>query len=357
MKSKEVECLITTSESSVVDNMKKIDENVKGILFVVNDNKQLIGSVTDGDIRRWLIKTGKLDATVLSYMNQSPKFLFDGNRNKAYDIMKEYSIKSVPIVDADKKIIDVIFADELISAPDTNKNKLNDTSVIIMAGGKGTRLYPYTKILPKPLIPIGDVPILERIINRFCEYGISHYYLTVNYKKGMIKSYFAELRPDYCVKYVEEDSPLGTAGSIKLITDKFESPVIITNCDTLIDVNYSKLIEHHVSSGNALTIVSALKNTVIPYGVINAKEQGVIVSMEEKPRMSYFINTGLYVLNPELIEKIPDNKVFHMPELAELLMRENFKVGMYPISEEAFLDMGEFDEMRRMEKKLNIDKI
>lgn len=355
MNSELIEKLTTTSDSSVVDNMKKIDKNVKGILFVLNESQQLIGSVTDGDIRRWLIKTGKLDAIVTNYMNTAPKYLFDGNRNIAQEIMKKNEIKAIPIVDTDRRVIDVIFADEMVSHKIQADKTLKDISVIIMAGGKGTRLYPYTKILPKPLIPIGDIPILERIIDRFYDYGISKYYLTVNYKKGMIKSYFAELNPQYMVKYIEEDKPLGTAGSIKLITDKFISPVIITNCDTLIDVNFSKLMEYHVSSGNALTIVAALKNTTIPYGVIDTKEQGIVVSMKEKPSMSYFINTGLYVLNPELIEKIPDEKIFHMTDLAELLMKERYQVGMYPVSEEAFLDMGEFDEMKRMEKKLNLD--
>lgn len=347
--------LITTPQVSVVEAMEKIDRNVRGILFVVNNDQQLIGSITDGDIRRWLIKTGELNATVDKYMNPSPKFLFEGNCGSAFEYMKKHFIKAVPILDMEKKIVDVLFAGDDIEVKETKGGSLKNTTVIIMAGGKGTRLYPYTKILPKPLIPIGDVPILERIINKFCEYGISCYYLTVNYKKGMIKSYFADLDPAYKVCYVEEEKPLGTAGSIKLIKEPFHSPVIITNCDTIIDADYENLMKYHVSSGNALTIVSALKNITVPYGVMYSKEQGIITSMEEKPKMSYFINTGFYVLNPELIKKIPDNVVFHMTDFADLLMNEGYQVGMYPVSEEAFLDMGEFEEMRRMEQKLNLN--
>lgn len=347
--------LTTTSVISVVEVMEKIDKNSQGILFVVNDEGQLIGSITDGDVRRWLIKTGELNATVDKCMNDSPKYLFENDKERAIDYMKEYFIKAVPILNLDKKIVDVIFSDEMAGVKNPIKGGLENTTVIIMAGGKGTRLYPYTKILPKPLIPIGDIPILERIINRFFEYGISQYYLTVNYKKGMIKSYFADLNPDYNIYYIEEDKPLGTAGSIKLIMDKFDSPVIITNCDTIIETNYENLMEYHVLSGNALTIVSALKNIVVPYGVMHSKEQGIITSIEEKPRMSYFINTGFYILNPELIKKIPDDTVFHMTNLADLLIKEGYQVGMYPISEKAFLDMGEFEEMKRMEKKLNLE--
>ena len=339
--------LTTLPTISVVKAMEKIDKNARGILFVVDEGGQLIGSITDGDIRRWLIKTGKLEASVDKYMNKNPKYIFECGKNEAISFMKEHSIKAVPVLSSNRKIIEILFADDIIEMQNTEKGNLKETSVIIMAGGRGTRLYPYTKILPKPLIPIGDVPILERIINRFCEYGISQYYLTVNYRKGMIKSYFADLNPDYNIHYVEENRPLGTAGSIKLIKDEFISPVIITNCDTLIDVNYKSLMEYHLSSGNALTIVSALKNIVVPYGVIT--------SMEEKPRKSYFINTGLYVLNPELINKIPDDTMFHMTHLTDMLMKERYQVGMYPISEEAFLDMGEFEEMKRMEKKLNLE--
>lgn len=347
--------LITTLGISVVEAMERIDKNGRGILFVIDSEERLIGSITDGDIRRWIIKAGNLEADVNQYMNNAPKFLFEGNRDRALSYMQECHIEALPIVDLENKIIDIVFADSKSEVRQAKSKNLKEVAVIIMAGGKGTRLYPYTKILPKPLIPIGDIPILERIINKFYEYGISQYYLTVNYKKGMIKSYFADLNPEYIIHYVEEDKPLGTAGSIKLITDKFNFPVMITNCDTLIDVNYENLMQYHSSSGNALTIVSALKNIIVPYGVMHSKEQGIITSMEEKPKISYFVNTGLYVLNPELIKKIPDNTSFHMTQLAELLMDEGYQVGMYPISEESFLDMGEFEEMKRMERKLNLE--
>lgn len=355
MTSEMLKSFITTSTISVVEAMEKIDKNTKGILFVVNDIQQLIGSITDGDIRRWLIKTGDLNASMEKYMNSNPKYLFKGDKGKTHTYMEKYKINALPILDANMHIIDIVFYNDVIEVDKIIKDSLKNTAVIIMAGGKGTRLYPFTKILPKPLIPIGDIPILERIINKFCDYGVSEYYLTVNYKKEMIKAYFADLAPDYQIHYVEEDKPLGTAGSIKLITDEFHTPVIITNCDTLINLDYQNLMNYHLSSGNALTIVSALKNMIVPYGVMHSKEQGVITSMEEKPKLSYFVNTGLYVLNPELINKIPDNTVFHMTHLTNLLMEEGHRVGMYPISEDAFLDMGEFEEMKRMEKKLNLE--
>lgn len=336
---------------TIVEAMEKIDANAKGILFIISEDEKLVGAVTDGDIRRWLIKTANLTSRVEELMNRNPKFLYVADKAKALSYMKEKKIHALPILDNHSKVVDIILDDDE-NAMSINSNALAEVPVIIMAGGKGTRLYPYTKILPKPLIPIGDIPILERIINRFVDYGALKYYMTVNYKKGMIKAHFAELNPDYSIEYIEEDKPLGTAGSIKLINEQFSSPVIVTNCDILIDANYEDIYEYHKRSGNVMTIVSALKNIEVPYGVLKTAENGVITAFEEKPKLSYFVNTGMYIVNGDMLEKIPKDTFFHMTHLAEKLMDEGLQVGMYPISEESFLDMGEFEEMRRMEDKL-----
>jgi NDP-sugar pyrophosphorylase family protein len=170
----------------------------------------------------------------------------------------------------------------------------------------------------------------------------------------MIESYFSDKTTEYEIKYVEEEKPLGTAGSLELIQEEFNQPFYVTNCDILVHEDYSHIYQYHIDSGNELTIVSALKNIVVPYGVIHSSGNGVIESMEEKPKISCFVNTGMYILNPELIREIPKNTFFHMTDLAEQLMKENRQVGMYPISEDSFLDMGEFEEMRRMEEKLGL---
>lgn len=354
MNREELNKFIGKGNLTVVAAMEKIDKNASGILFIEDLDGKLIGSLTDGDIRRWLIETGDLQARISKIMNTSPKYLYQADRIQAFTFMKKKFITALPILDVENKIIDICFLSDNQHANE-KVNTLNDVPVIIMAGGKGTRLYPYTKILPKPLIPIGDIPIIERIINRFCEFGVSQYYLTVNYKKGMIRSYFSDLKPEYEIEYIEETRPLGTAGSLNLIQQKFYKPVIVTNCDILINVDYSDIYRHHIASGNAMTIVSALKNVIIPYGVLHSGKNGVVVSMEEKPKMSYFVNTGMYILNPEILKQIPKETFYHMTDLADALMKKGVKVGMYPISEEAFLDMGEFEEMRRMEKKLNPD--
>ena len=348
-----LEDFLCTGELSIVVAMQRISNNRHGILFITDAEQHLLGSLTDGDIRRWLVKTGDLTAPISKVMFKSPSFVLKNNKDKALEIMHRKTITALPVLDANKIIISIVFASENELPNKKKEHNLKDVSVVIMAGGKGTRLYPYTKILPKPLIPIGDVPIIERIINSFCDYNVIDFYIPVNYKKGMIKSYFNDLNPDYSITYVEEDKPLGTAGSLKLIDKKFDRPVIVTNCDILIDADYEDIYKHHLNSGNKLTIVSALKKVVIPYGVLNAGKNGIIESFEEKPCLSYFVNTGMYILNPGVFSQIPDDTFFHMTDLAALLMKNNLQVGMYPIGEDAFLDMGEFEEMHRMEEKLN----
>ena len=338
---------------TIVDAMGKIDANSKGILFINDANGKLVGSLTDGDIRRWILKSGDITAVVSYAMNRYPQFLKANNTLKAETVMKEKNITAIPIVDDEYKIIDIRLLSEIenVNRP---KGKLSDVPVVVMAGGRGTRLYPYTKILPKPLIPIGDTPIVERIIDYYTNFGIKMFYMTVNYKKAMIRSYFDDLDKNYTIKYVEEEKPLGTGGSIKLIKDKFERPIFITNCDALIFADYYDIYQYHIKSGNDITMISALKNFQIPYGVMHTGQNGILESMEEKPKLSYFINTGMYVINQETIDLIPDNIMFHMTHLVEKVMKNGGKVGTYPVSEDSFLDMGELSEMKRMEEKLHI---
>lgn len=340
---------------TVVEAMAKIDSHASdaGILFIVDSSQALIGCITDGDIRRWILKGGELTASAEAVMFKNPVSLPVHEKNRAKSIMVEKSITAVPIVDTNSRIIDIVMLKEVSGALSSHKS-LTGVPVVIMAGGKGTRLYPFTKILPKPLIPIGDTPIVERIIDCYVEYGINEYYMTVNYKKGMLRSYFSDLAPQYKVKFVEEDKPLGTGGSIKLIEDKFDRPIFVTNCDALIRADYADIYEHHINSGNDITMVSALKNITVPYGVVNSGENGELLSMEEKPTLSYFINTGMYIINPKTIDLIPADTLFHMTHLVEKVIKSGGKVGTYPISEDSFLDMGEFEEMKRMEQKLNI---
>mgnify|MGYP004495819091 CR=1 FL=1 len=355
MTKEQLNLFVGNCSMTILEVMEKIDKNTSGALFIQDDKEQLCGCITDGDIRRWILKAGNLKTPVCEVMNRSPKYIFEEEYYRADKIMKQQMITTLPIVNSTRHIVDILILNKRdVSIEDNNIRMLECVPVVVMAGGKGTRLYPYTKILPKPLIPIGDTPIVERIIDYFVNYGVKKYFMTVNYKKGMIKSYFNDLKPDYEIEYVEEPKALGTCGSIKLIKEKFARPLFVINCDAIILADYSKVYNYHLKSGNAITMVSALKNITVPYGVIHSGDNGEILSMEEKPKLSCFVNTGMYIIDPETIDLIPNDTVFHMTQLIDTVMKNGGKVGMYPVSEDSFLDMGEFSEMKRMEEKLNI---
>ena len=354
MKRSEIEKFIASGETKIVDAMRKIDTNTYQILFVVDDNGRLLGSVSDGDIRRSLIKTGELNQNISELMNTDTQYYYEGDVWEDSYWKKHEGISVVPVVDSQKKIVNLKMKIKKNIVSEEQKICLDGVPVVIMAGGKGTRLYPYTKILPKPLIPIGDTPILERILNRYVTYGIQQFYVTVNYKKNFIKTYFEDIDCTYQIKYVEENQPLGTGGSLRLISDPLTKPLMVTNCDILIDADYADIYRYHIKSMSDITIVSAMKQIQLPYGVLNAGENGIVYSMEEKPCLSYFINTGMYVVNPECLKYIPENQTYHMTDLVDDMMKQGKKVSMYPIGEDSFLDMGELEEMKRMEEKLEV---
>jgi len=221
-----------------------------------------------------------------------------------------------------------------------------------MAGGLGTRLYPYTKILPKPLIPIGEIPIVEHIMNRFHLYGSTQFYLIVNHKKNMIKAYFNEIERNYKVSYIDEDKPLGTGGGLSLLKGKINSTFILSNCDILIEEDYEKIYDYHKKEKNLITMICSLKNIQIPYGVIEIGENGEIESMKEKPELSFFTNTGMYIVEPKVIEELKNDMSIGFPDIIESYMSQGEKVGIYPISESSWLDMGQLDEMEEMRRTL-----
>ncbi len=347
---KDISLFIGKKNMTVSEAMRQINSNARGILYITDDDGRLIGSLTDGDVRRWLIKSSDLSATIGDVMFTDTKYLMESESDSCWEYMRNEKMNSIPILNEDHVIVDIRFKKGIKWVWEKLPQLSPDTPIIIMAGGRGTRLKPYTNILPKPLIPIGEQPILERIMKRFAEYGGKKFYLVINYKKEIIKAYFSESKHDYTIKYVDEINPLGTAGGIRLIEEKFSKPVIVSNCDVLIEVDYVKMYEHHQNSGNDLTIVSAVKDVVIPYGILNSNEDGEIMSMEEKPKMTYYINTGMYIVNPEFIEWIPEGVPSHMTDLAKRMIDAGKKVGMYLIGKDEFFDMGEFEELKRMEE-------
>ncbi len=335
-------------QNTILEAMQMLDKNAKKTLFV-QEQGILKAAVTDGDIRRWILKGGDLQAEIRYVANYQPMYLREGQVHLAYSMMRDYGIEAVPVVDEKLAIKEIIFQN-------TPKQKgavfEREIPVVMMAGGFGTRLSPYTNILPKPLIPIGDYPIAEHIINRFCAYGCRQFYMIVNYKRNMIKAYFDELEKNYELSFIAEEKPLGTGGGISLLKGKVSETFILTNCDIVIDDDLTKAYRQHVESGNVITMVCSLKNFTIPYGVVNIGKDGMIESMQEKPNMSFFTNTGCYFVEPEVIGSLAYNEPVDFPAIIEKYMEEGKKVGIYPISEDAWLDMGQIDELEKMKERL-----
>ena len=217
-----------------------------------------------------------------------------------------------------------------------------------MAGGKGTRLKPLTNIIPKPLIPVGEKTILEEIMNQFETIGCTKFHMSVNYKYDMIEYYLSQLEHKYDISFFQEDKPLGTIGSVSLLKGKITTPFFVSNCDILINQDYRDVYEYHISNKNDITIVTAIKTYTIPYGVIEAEEGGIMTGLSEKPEFNYMINTGVYILNPELIDLIPEGEFFHITHLMEKVRKNGGKVGCFPVSNGAWRDMGEWPEYLKM---------
>lgn len=348
--------ILLKKNASIKEAMKLLDKTAEKILFIIDDDNKLIGSLSDGDIRRWILKDGSLSESVGEVCFKGTYFLRDGyNIEEVRREMLNRRIIFVPIVDEAHKITLILSWDTIFEGKVQRKliQPLN-LPVVIMAGGKGTRLDPFTKVLPKPLIPIGDKTILEIIIDKFVEYGVKEFTLSLNYKAKIIKSYFEEISPEYNLDYLLENEPLGTAGAIKLYDPTKYENFIVTNCDIIIEADYSDLLDYHLSGGYDITVVASMKHIKIPYGVCKLTVDGSLDVIEEKPEFDYLVSTGMYILKSDIIQEIPDNKTFHMTDLIEKIRQENRRVGIYPISENAWIDTGEWVEYKKAVGRLTI---
>ena len=345
-----IEALLINEDQSVLEAMKQIDATHNQILMIA-DGRKLKAIITDGDIRRHLLRGGKLEDKLSGIANYNPKFIYEKDRHKSNELMKKWSILSLPVVNEALEIQSVAFLKDY----EIGRNVSVRAPVVIMAGGLGMRLHPYTKILPKPLIPIGEIPISEHIINHFLEYACNEFHFIVNYKKNMIKAYFNDVEKDYKVKFYNEEKPLGTGGGLSLLKGKIDSTFFLTNCDVLIRANYKEIYDFHKQNGNMITIVAAYKHLTIPYGVINMISGGEIASMIEKPEYSFLTNTGFYIVEADVVNRLENDKAIDFTSIIEQLKSTGEKIGVFPVNEQCWLDMGQLNEMEEMKRSLGYD--
>jgi NDP-sugar pyrophosphorylase family protein len=254
----------------------------------------------------------------------------------------------MPILDEDGNLKRVYYWDDLFLNTEKKPKKAIDIPVVIMAGGEGRRLRPLTNVIPKPLIPIGEKTILEVIMDKFEKIGCHDFYLSVNYKCDILKYYISQIKHDYDIKFIKEEKPLGTIGSVSLLKDKISTTFFVSNCDILIDEDYRNVYDYHIANKNDITIITSIKSYKIPYGVIQTGKDGLLTGLSEKPEYAYMINTGVYILEPGLIKEIPDRKFFHITQLIDKVKARGGRVGCFPVSERSWTDIGDWNEYLKL---------
>ena len=345
---------IVSAETSIIQTMRLMDEGFTKLLLVF-DGEQFLGIITNGDLQRAIIAHTPFETPIRQVIdNTTKRYAHEGDdREKVKGWMLEKRAELMPVVDDKGQLIDVVFWDEVLSeTPNTDNRPKIDLPVVIMAGGKGTRLKPITNVIPKPLVPVGEKTILEVILDQFESIGCHKFYMSVNYKADMMKYYLSQLDHKYDIEFFMEDKPLGTIGSVSLLKGKITTPFFVSNCDSINEQDYRDVYDYHVSNKNDMTIVTMVKSFKIPYGVIETGEDGLMIDLKEKPEQTYQVNTGVYILNPEVIDEIPEGEFFHITHLMEKVKARGGRVGCFPVSEHSWKDMGEWPEYLKMIKVL-----
>ena len=321
--------LIYSKDLTLEEVLKTLDINGNGVLPLVDKENHLVGIITDGDIRRGILNK----KSVLQMVNFSPKSISSTlSEDEIENELKNMRKRHLPIVDEDKKLVDILILDDI-------ELKRNKNSVVIMAGGLGSRLGELTKYQPKPMLRVGEKPLLENMIEILRDQGFYDFYISVNYKANIIKEYFGDgSNFGVQIKYLEEDERLGTAGALSLIEENLKHPFFVINGDIITTQNFNNIKRFH--NKKSATATMCVKNHTItnPYGVIKTQDDK-IVRFEEKPEYNSLINAGIYLLNPEILEIIPNNRYYDMPELFESLMSTKKNIVAYELKS-YWIDIG-----------------
>lgn len=328
------------SSASLLDCLKKMDQLDKKLLLVF-EQELFKGLISVGDIQRAIINNQSLESSLKSILRGNIRY---ANSTMHFDEIREmmiqYRMEMLPVLDKDKNLVEVYFWEDIFQENEKEYDFFN-IPVVIMAGGFGTRLRPLTNVLPKPLIPIGEKTMLEEIFDRFHRHGCMQFYISVNYKSELIMFYLKSLNLPYYTDCFLEEKPLGTAGSLNLLKGKINETFFVSNCDIIIEEDYSNILKYHQDNKNEITLVAALKHFPIAYGTLETGNNGELLELKEKPEFTFKINSGMYVLEPHLIDEIPENEFFHITHLIEKVKQRGGKVGVFPVSEKSWKDIGE----------------
>lgn len=333
--------ILLQPKSTIKEALKVIDAGTIQIALVVDKDEKLIGTLTDGDIRRGLLNDLSLNDTIETLIYKKPVVCnIKDTKEKILDMAVSKKIYQIPIVDDNGKLVGVEEVDELL------RLKQKSNPVVLMVGGLGTRLRPLTENIPKPMLKVGNKPILETIITNFKKYGFVNFILCVSYKSEVIIDYFKDgLEFGVNIKYIHENKRMGTAGALSLIRDELKESFFVMNGDLLTNINFERMIEYHQSNKSKATIGVREYDFQIPYGVVNT--DGIdVYSIDEKPIHNFFVSGGVYILNPQVLKFVPDDEFYDMPTLFENVIKNNMKSISFPIHE-YWLDIGRIEEFEK----------
>jgi dTDP-glucose pyrophosphorylase/predicted transcriptional regulator len=332
---------LVTPKDTILQVMACLEHNAHGIALVVDAQGLLTGTVTDGDIRRALLKGAGMESVIEDHMGRRfTTVSADTGRAEVLDLMRARCIEQVPIVDATGKLLGLHVMREIVGSVQ------RPNWAVIMAGGRGERLRPLTDTIPKPMIRVAGRPILERIVLHLVGYGIHQIYLSVNYLGDVIRAHFGDGSAFGCsIRYLQEDKPLHTGGALSLLPEKPDRPLLVMNGDLVTQADIGALLQYHESGGYRMTVGCDEYTHTVPFGCLQI-EGGLIHGIEEKPVLSRHINAGIYVLSPEILERVPQNQAFPITALIEQALALGDPVGAYRLSGD-WIDVGRHDELRQ----------
>jgi len=339
---------VLRGDETLLVALKKMDKSGNRLLIVL-DRDLFKGLLSAGDIQRAIIQNKSLDTNISEILRQNVRVAKpDDSFETIRQMMLEFRMELCPMVDETKKITRVYYWNDLFEDIKIHPKNQFELPVVIMAGGVGSRLKPLTNVLPKPLIPISEKTMLEEIFERFAEHGCNEFHVSVNYKSELIEYYIKNLNLPHNISFFKETKPLGTAGSLSMLKAKMTQTFFVSNCDILIEQDYSEILNYHHECNNEITVVAALKNYPIPYGTLESAENGKLISLSEKPEITFKINSGMYILEPSVLMDVPENTFFHITELIEKLQLSNRNVGVFPVSEGSWKDIGDSNYLKTL---------
>lgn len=340
---------LVSSTSNIRVAIRQIDNNGEGFVFVVDKENKVIGLVTDGDFRRAILNGMSLAKNCLNIANQNFKYVeYNYTEREVINHFLQWKIENLPVLDKGCLVKVLHRKDFNLTGKIILPNRKEEVSVVIMAGGKGTRMKPFTNILPKPLIPIGEKSMLEVIMDEYNVYFRCDFHISVNYKANLIKAYMEDYAELYQLSYIIENKPLGTGGALKYLEGKITKPFFVSNCDILIKANYEDIYRNHLVGKNDLTIIASMIHYKVPYGVCEIENGGELNGLIEKPEYDFLVNAGMYIVNPETLKLIPDNTFYNITELMEAIKKNGGRVGVFPVSEKSYFDSGQWKEYGNM---------